>query len=85
MLLFRMAIREGGKDAHEHFQSPSCICHKFINCGNALIAPSKSEYDDSGHMRHMWTCPKCDTCFNSLEQVPVEEMTSDDVVGWVGV
>jgi hypothetical protein len=55
-----------------------------VNCGNALIAPSKSEYDDIGHIRHMWTCSRCSNCFASLEQIAIEEMTSDDVVGWDG-
>jgi hypothetical protein len=56
-----------------------------VNCGNPLIAPSKSEYDDGGHIRHTWICSNCSTCFDSLEQVPIEEMTSDDVLEWAGL
>jgi hypothetical protein len=46
---------------------------------NELIAPEKSEFRDGKHIRHLWLCPKCTTCFESLESVPVEAMTADDV------
>jgi hypothetical protein len=51
-----------------------------IKCSNELFAPVKSEYRDGGHILHMWFCLKCTTCFDSLEQIPVEDMTADDVV-----
>lgn len=37
-----------------------------IKCRNELIAPEKSEYWDRGHIRHLWLCPRCMTCFESL-------------------
>jgi transcriptional regulator NrdR family protein len=51
-----------------------------IKCSKELIAPVKSEYHDGGHIRHMWLCPKCTACFDTLEQIPIEDMTADDVV-----
>jgi hypothetical protein len=51
-----------------------------VKCSNKLIAPVKSEYRDGGHIRHMWLCPKCTTSFESLEQIPIEDMTADDVL-----
>ena len=51
-----------------------------VKCSNKLIAPVKSEYRDGGHIRHMWLCPKCTTCFESVEQRPVEDMTADDII-----
>ena len=44
-----------------------------------LIAPDKSEYSAGTHIRHLWHCPNCSTRFESIEQIPVEAMTSDDV------
>lgn len=51
-----------------------------IKCSNKLIAPAKSEFRGGADIRHTWVCPNCTTSFDSLEQIPVEEMTSDDVV-----
>jgi hypothetical protein len=50
-----------------------------VKCSNKLTAPVKSECRDGGHIHHMWFCPNCTTGFDSLEQIPVEEMTIDDV------
>jgi hypothetical protein len=52
---------------------------KCVRCSNELVAPEKSEFRDGKYIRHLWLCPKCTTCFESLESVPVEAMTADDV------
>ncbi len=50
-----------------------------VRCRDDLIAPEKSEYCDGAHIRHLWLCPKCETSFESLESIPVEVMTTDDI------
>lgn len=50
-----------------------------VKCSNKLIAPAKSEFREGADIRHTWLCPNCTTSFDLLEQIPVEEMTSDDV------
>jgi hypothetical protein len=48
-------------------------------CGEELIALDKSEYRAGTHVRHLWLCPKCATHFESIQQIPVEAMTTDDI------
>ena len=50
-----------------------------VRCGEELIAPDKSEYSAGTHIRHLWHCPKCSARFESIEQIPVEAMTTDDI------
>jgi hypothetical protein len=50
-----------------------------IRCNDELIAPEKSEYRLDTHIRHLWYCSNCDTSFESLESIPVEVMTTDDI------
>ena len=50
-----------------------------VRCGEELIAPDKSEYRAGTHIRHLWLCPKCATRFESIQQIPVEAMTTDDI------
>jgi hypothetical protein len=79
MLPVGAAIREEVKMPTSMPSRRSTFGVSCIKCSNELIAPAKSEYRDIGHIRHMWLCPKCTTCFDSLEQIPVEDMTADDV------
>jgi hypothetical protein len=51
-----------------------CVC-----CDEELIAPDKSEYRAGAHIRHLWNCPNCSARFESIEQIPVEAMTTDDI------
>ena len=46
---------------------------------NELIAPEKSEYRHGTHIRHLWYCSNCETSFESLESIPVEAMTTDNI------
>jgi hypothetical protein len=50
-----------------------------IRCEDELIAPEKSEYRHGTHIRHLWHCSNCATSFESLESIPVEAMTTDDI------
>jgi transcriptional regulator NrdR family protein len=50
-----------------------------VRCDEELIAPERSEYRDGTHIRHLWLCSKCATRFESIEQIPVEVMTADDI------
>jgi hypothetical protein len=50
-----------------------------VRCKDELIAPEKSEYRHGTHIRHLWYCSNCETSFESLESIPVEAMTTDDI------
>jgi hypothetical protein len=52
---------------------------KCVRCDNELIGPEKSEYQDGKFICHRWFCPMCTTSFVSLESIPVEVMTTDDI------
>jgi hypothetical protein len=79
MLHFETAIRQEVKMPTTMPSRRSTFGVSCIKCSNELFAPAKSEFRDGGHIRHMWLCPKCTTCFDPLEQIPVEDMTIDDV------
>jgi hypothetical protein len=62
--------------------SPHCCSTFGISCvrsAEELIAPDKSEYRADTHIRHLWHCPKRSTRFESMEQIPVEAMMTDDI------
>jgi hypothetical protein len=50
-----------------------------VRCKDELIAPERSEYRHGTQIRHMWYCSNCGTSFESLESIPVEAMTTDDI------
>jgi len=50
-----------------------------VRCKDELIAPEKSEYRHGTHVRHLWHCSNCETSFESLETIPVEALTTDDI------
>jgi hypothetical protein len=50
-----------------------------VQCHEELIAPDKSEYRAGTHIRHLWYCSSCSARFESIEQIPVEAMTTDDI------
>jgi hypothetical protein len=50
-----------------------------VRCKEELIAPEKSEYHHGTHIRHLWYCANCETYFESIESIPVEAMTIDDI------
>jgi transcriptional regulator NrdR family protein len=50
-----------------------------FDANDELIAADKSEYRAGTHIRHLWHCPTCSARFESIEQIPVEAMTTDDI------
>jgi hypothetical protein len=58
---------------------PSTFRINCVQCKAELIVPEKSESCDGKHIRHLWLCRKCETSFESLESIPVEVMTTDDI------
>jgi hypothetical protein len=50
-----------------------------VQCHEELIAPDKSEYRAGTHIRHLWHCSSCSARFESIQQIPVEAMTTDDI------
>jgi hypothetical protein len=50
-----------------------------VRCKDELIAPERSEYRHGTQIRHLWYCSNCETSFESLESIPVEAMTTDDI------
>ena len=53
---------------------------KCVQCKDELVAPESSEYRHGTHIRHLWYCSNCETSFESLESMPVEAMTTDDIL-----
>ena len=51
-----------------------------VRCDEELIAPDRSEYRADTHIRHLWHCAKCASLFETIEQIPVEAMTTDDIL-----
>jgi len=39
-------------------------------CGDLLIAPDWSEYEDEQHVLNLWSCPKCGYHFETEAVVP---------------
>jgi hypothetical protein len=58
---------------------PSTFRINCVQCKAELIVPEKSESCDGKHIRHLRLCQKCETSFESLESIPVEAMTTDDI------
>ncbi len=52
---------------------------KCVRCKDDLIAPEKSEYRHGTHIRYQWYFASCKNSFDSLESIPVEAMTTDDI------
>ena len=61
------------------YQCRSTFGITCVQCREELIAPDKSEYRAGTHIRHLWHCPNCSAGFESIEQIPVEAMTADDI------
>jgi hypothetical protein len=46
-----------------------------VQCSNDLIAPERSEYWSDGHACHVWHCPRCSCCFESLVLFEADSMS----------
>jgi len=48
-------------------------------CGEKMIAPEWSEYEDARHIRNLWSCTKCGCVFETEALVPADaEAINDD-------
>ena len=39
---------------------------RCVQCDTELVAPERSEYWSDKHACHIWLCPTCSACFESL-------------------
>ena len=51
-----------------------------VQCGNELIAPECSVYHNKRQIRHVWHCPTCSACFESLIVFPADTFSMKDIV-----
>jgi hypothetical protein len=55
---------------------------KCVQCRNELIAPERSEFWSDRRGCHLWQCPKCSCCFESLISFAgVSKSTKDILMG----
>ena len=51
-----------------------------VQCGDLIIAPEWSEYEDERHVLNLWSCTECGCQFETEALVPANsESVSDDV------
>ena len=43
-----------------------------VQCNTELVAPERSEYWSDRHACHIWLCPTCSACFESLVSFPTD-------------
>jgi len=43
-----------------------------VQCNTELVAPERSEYWSDRHACHIWLCPRCRACFESLVSFPTD-------------
>jgi len=46
-------------------------------CGDLLIAPEWSEYEDERHVLHLWSCTNCGYEFQTEALLPAAEPVDD--------
>ena len=44
---------------------------RCVQCDIELIAPERSEYWSDRRAYHIWLCPTCSACFESLVSFPM--------------
>ena len=44
---------------------------RCVQCDIELVAPERSEYWSDRHACHIWLCPTCSACFESLVSFPM--------------
>ncbi len=49
-------------------------------CGDLLIAPQWSEYEDEQHILNLWSCPNCGRQFETEELVPAAARSVNDAM-----
>ena len=46
-------------------------------CGDLLIAPTWSEYEDERHILNLWSCENCGCHFETEAPLPVAQAAND--------
>jgi hypothetical protein len=52
---------------------------RCVQCDTELVAPERSEYWSSRHACHIWLCPTCRACFESLVSFPTDTESMKDI------
>ena len=54
---------------------------RCVQCGDELLAPEWSECRNERQVHHVWSCWKCDCCFETVANIELLEdiKTSDDI------
>jgi predicted RNA-binding Zn-ribbon protein involved in translation (DUF1610 family) len=47
-------------------------------CGDLMITPEWSEYDDARHVSNLWSCKKCGCLFETEALVPADAEANDN-------
>jgi hypothetical protein len=42
---------------------------RCVQCGDELLAPEWSEYPNERQVRYLWSCWKCDCCFETVAKI----------------
>jgi hypothetical protein len=50
-----------------------------VQCNTELVAPERSEYWSDRHACHIWLCPTCSACFESLVSFPSDTESMRDI------
>jgi hypothetical protein len=51
---------------------------RCVECNTELVAPERSEYWSDRHACHIWLCPTCSACFESLVSFPTDSESMRD-------
>ena len=51
-----------------------------LQCSTELVAPERSEYWSDRHACHIWLCPTCSACFESLVSFPTDSEPMRDIL-----
>jgi hypothetical protein len=53
---------------------------RCVQCDSELVAPERSEYWSDSHACHIWLCPTCSACFESLVSFPTNTESMRDIL-----
>jgi hypothetical protein len=53
---------------------------RCVQCDSELVAPERSEYWSDRHACHVWLCPTCSACFESLVSFPTDSESMRDIL-----
>jgi uncharacterized protein with PIN domain len=53
---------------------------RCVQCNTELVAPERSEYWSNRNACHIWLCPTCSACFESLVSFPTDSESMRDIL-----